>query len=207
VLTSHSVKEFLEILASKQPAPGGGSISALSGALAAGLVAMVCRFSISSKKLTDHKEKIENILFDVQILKEHLTNLIEEDTEAFNQVMAAFKLPKDDEAQKTHRSQEIQTAYKKAVDIPLLVASKSLEVLKLANTMTNHFNINTASDLGVGAHCADTGIKGALLNVDINLLSIKDQSFVERIKLQKTEIIQATDQELEIVNQVVQSNI
>ncbi len=203
MLTTHSVKKFIDILASNAPAPGGGSVSALNGALAAGLISMVCQLSLSHKELAVYEIDIKKVLDQTLVLKEQLVDLIDKDTQAFNGVMMAYRMKKSTPEQFEERSQAIQSAFKEAVNIPLLIATRSSEVLNLAVMITKHFNTNTASDMGVGAYCAMVGIRGALMNVDINLSSIKDKVFVDKIQTSKNNIIKNIDQQMDIVYQAV----
>jgi formiminotetrahydrofolate cyclodeaminase len=207
MLVEQSVKTFIDILASDTPAPGGGSISALNGSLAAGLIAMVCQLSLTQKTLADYVTEIKKAQDHAFFLKNKLGDLIDEDTLAFNRVMMAYQLPKTTPEQSEKRSTAIQSAFKEAVNVPLLIAEKSSEVLDLAVIMARHFNKNTASDLGVGAYCAVVGVKGALMNVDINLPSIKDSVFVDGIQTMKKKIIKTIDQRLNDVLLAVNNHI
>ena len=172
-----SLTQFAEVLASKEPTPGGGCASALSGALAAALVAMVARTTAGSKKFADRAEQMDQIAAEADRLRGELLALVDEDARAFDQVMAAFRMPKDAPEQQAARSQAIQQAYRAAVEPPLRVCTRSLRVLELAAQVAERGNPNAASDAGVGALLAGTAVEGAALNVQINLGAIKDEAF------------------------------
>lgn len=179
MLVALSVTEFRRELGSSSPAPGGGSVAALSGALAADLVSMVCRLSIGRKDLQDHHETLESTLKEAQTLADDLAARVDSDANAFNDVMAAFRLPKENEEQIAERRQKIQDGYKSAADSPLAIAGGCLQVLKLVDRILNISNPNTLSDLGVAASQAHAGLVGALMNVQINLPSIKDETYLK----------------------------
>jgi len=138
----------------------------------------VLNLTLGREKFAEVEAVLSPLKDKTEALHERLVNLIDIDTEVFNEVMAAFKLPKDTEEQKKERSAKIQEAYKKAADIPLEVAAKCLEVLRLAPTIAENGNPNALSDAGVAAQMAYAGLEGAVMNVKINLGSIKDESYV-----------------------------
>ena len=178
MLTSKTVAEFLNDLASNSPAPGGGSISALAGALSAGLTSMVCRLTIGKKKYADVQNEMEKILRESEELRRRLTLLIDEDTAAFNEVMAAFALPKESPVQQQMRTEAIQIATKKASLVPLEVMRLSANAAVLAKSVAEKGNSNSITDAGVAALSARMACGGAMMNVLINLGSLKDQEFV-----------------------------
>lgn len=177
-----SMKQFLDVLASSSPAPGGGSVSAASGAMAGSLLSMVCLLSQKRPELAAHEGLHVDTLARARSLTEELTGLIEKDTQAFNEVMAAFKLPKTTDAEKTARSAAIQKGYLVAIRVPLLTAVCCVEIAELAMPISEACNTNAASDLGVCVACARAGMEGALMNVRINLTSLKDSEQAEAIQ-------------------------
>lgn len=189
MLVEMKVKEFIAELASDSPAPGGGSVSAVSGALAAGLVAMVCRLTIGKKGYEEVQSEMEQALAKAEALHQKLTQLVDDDTNAFNEVMAAFKMPKETEEEKEARKAAIQEAYKKAADVPYTIAKTCLEVLTLAEGIVNKVNTNAISDIGVASLAAHTGLEGAVMNVKINLPSIKDEAYVNNRKKEIEEFL------------------
>lgn len=168
---------FLEELASAAATPGGGCASALSGALAAGLVAMVARNTAGSAAYADKAASMSKVAAEADDLRRGLEELVDADAAAFEQVMAAFRLPKDTPEQKAERSRAIQGGYKAAVEPPGLVCRHALRVLELAALVAEQGNPNAVSDAGVAALLAATALEGAALNVEINLGSIKDDDY------------------------------
>ena len=179
MLVDLSVEEFSQVLGSDSPAPGGGSVAALSGTLGADLVSMVCRLSISKKGFESFESELEEIFDNAQALSKSLLKRIDLDTEAFNGVMAGFKMPKETDDEKAARRDAVQVAYKEAVQSPLGIARECLAVLTLAENLGGKSNPNTLSDLGVASQQAYAGLAGAIMNVNINLPSIKDRDFVD----------------------------
>jgi len=178
MLVSLTVEEFSRILASNAPAPGGGSVAALSGALGADLLSMVCRLSVGREEFKAFDDVLRECLQDAESLSKSLLKRVDLDTEAFNEVMAAFKMPKETDAQKNTRRIAIQAGYMEAVQSPLGIAAESLQVLSQAERIIGKFNTNAMSDFGVAAQQAKAGIEGAVMNVMINLPSIKDEQFI-----------------------------
>lgn len=172
-----SLTNFSEVLASGAPTPGGGCASALSGALAAGLAAMVARTTAASKKFADRAEQMNQVAIEADRLRGEFLALVDEDARAFDQVMAAFRMPKETPEQQAARSQAIQHAYRAAVEPPMRVCTRSLRVLELAAQVAEQGNPSAASDAGVSALLAATALEGGALNVQINLGSIKDEAF------------------------------
>jgi len=177
-LIDMTVKEFTEKLGSNAPAPGGGSASALSGALGAALVSMVCNLTVGKPKYMEHEPFIKETLARSDDLASKLLDAIQRDTDAFDSVIAAFGMPKETDGQKATRSEAIQKAYKNAIASPEATAEYCLTVMKLAESLLGKSNINAVSDLAVGATLAHASLKGALANVNINLPSMKDAPYV-----------------------------
>ncbi len=174
-----SLTQFGEVLASGQPTPGGGCASALAGALAAGLTAMVARTTAASKKFADRAQRMNEIVVEADRLRGEFLTLVDEDARTFDQVMAAFRMPKEAAEQQAARSEAIQQAYRAAVEPPGNVCDRSLRVLELALEVAEQGNPSAASDAGVGGLLAATALEGGALNVQINLGSIKDEAFRE----------------------------
>ncbi len=180
-LVEMKISEFIEELSSDSPAPGGGSVAALSGALSAALSSMVCNLTIGKEKYKDVEYDMENILERLQNIKKRLLEIIDEDTEAFNQVMDAFKLPKNTEEEKKVRKEKIQEALKKAAHVPLETARLCAEIIEISKEVAEKGNKNSITDAGVSMIMADAGLKSAILNVKINLKSIEDEKFVDSL--------------------------
>ncbi|MGI6679016.1 MAG: cyclodeaminase/cyclohydrolase family protein [Dehalobacterium sp.] len=178
MLIKKSLEEFNQILGSDAPAPGGGSVAALSGSLAGELISMVCSLSIGRKAQEPYQELLTSTQSKVKELSAALLVRVDTDTEAFQQVMAAFKLPKGNDEEIELRKSAIQAGYKEAVKSPMGTAEQCLEVLQLAEKLKGKFNENAMSDFGVAALMAWAGLEGAIMNVRINLPSIKDENYV-----------------------------
>ena len=168
---------FGEALASSAPTPGGGCASALSGALAASLAAMVARNTAASEKFADRADQMNEAAAEADGLRSALLSLVDADAEAFALVMAAFRMPKETPQEQAARSEAIQAGYKAAVEPPLLVCTQSVRVLELALQVAELGNPNAVSDAGVAALLAAAALEGGALNVQINLGSIKDEAF------------------------------
>lgn len=175
-----TLREFANDLGSEKPAPGGGSASGLAGALAASLVKMVAHLT---------GEGQETIIARSQELADELMDLVNRDTDAFNQVMAAFKLPKGTDEEKAQRRQAIQAATRLATEVPFRVVEVSLEVLKLAKEMAFFGNKNALSDAGVAGLLGVAACRGAAYNVLINLPGLKDEEFVTKTKTRLDELL------------------
>ena len=180
-LQQMTITAFADMTASESPAPGGGSISAYLGALSAALGAMVANLSAGKKGWEERLDEFSAYAEKGQAIKDALLKLVDEDTAAFNRIMAAFGLPKATEAEKTARKEAIQSATKGAIEVPLTVMKKSLEAMQLAKAMAEKGNPNSVSDAGVGALCARSAVMGAHLNVKINAGSVEDKNWLEKI--------------------------
>ncbi len=197
---------FLDELASSSPAPGGGSVAALSGALGAALSSMVCNLTRGKQGYEEAQDEIKEILQRSEELRKQLTELIDKDTEAFNEVMKALKMPKETEDQKEHRQHAMQNAFKHAADVPLETAQKCTQILDVARIVAEKGNKNSISDAAVSALMAQTGLQAAMLNVRINLCSIKDTEYVQKVSTELDELLQnAMEKSAEILGIVEKS--
>ncbi len=203
-LVSMKLSSFISELASSSPAPGGGSVAALSGALGAALASMVCNLTVGKEKYLKFQNEIKEVLKKSESLRKELTKLIDKDTQAFNDLMKAFRLPKETEKQLEVRSKAIQEGYKIAAGVPLETAKTSQEILDLAKVVAEKGNQSSITDAAISAIMAKTGVDAAILNVKINLKSIKDEKFVNNINAQLNELqkntIKKTDEILKIIN-------
>ncbi len=181
-LASMTLKGFIGELSSSSPAPGGGSVAALSGSLGASLLEMVCRLTVGKEKYRESWDEMEKVQTVIIPIKKRLLELVDEDTEAFTDVMKAFRMPKETDEEKTIRSDMIQVGYKKAISTPLETAENCLEVMESAIPVSLLGNPNSITDAAVGAEMAASGLDGAVLNVRINLGSIKDPDFVNETR-------------------------
>jgi len=178
MLVEKTVQDFIVELASDSPAPGGGSVAALGGALGAALVAMVCRLTVNKPKYADVSEELQQTLDQAEALRQTFTRLVDRDTEVFQAVMSAFRLPKESDEQKAARSKAIQEATRGAAEVPLEVHDRTVDLIRLAHQAALKGNVNSISDAGVAAEMARTAASGAAMNVQINLGGLKDQDYV-----------------------------
>ena len=195
MLMEKTVRSFVTELASDSPAPGGGSAAALAGSLGAALTTMVCNLSLDEEKFKQSLSEIQAIRNEAAALMEKLMLAVDEDAQAFNEVMDAYKLPKTSDEEKSRRLATIQQAMKKAARLPLAVAGDCLEALKLAHRILPIGNANAASDAAVAGLMAYAAIQGALYNVKINLGFIKDVDFCADTRNRIAEITAAAKQE------------
>jgi formiminotetrahydrofolate cyclodeaminase len=204
MLTTKTVSEFLDEVASNSPAPGGGSVSALAGSLGAALTSMVCRLTIGKKKYADVQNEMESILKKSEELRSKITATIEEDTVAFNGVMAALALPKETDDQKVLRNRAIQEATKSATLVPLRLMSLCEEGIDFAQIVAEKGNKNSLSDAGVSLLLLQAAANGAALNVRINLPGLDDQQFRDEAIEKVTSVIKRID---DTVNELMSSLI
>ena len=180
------LEKFIEVVDSNSPAPGGGSVAALVSTLGIALTRMMGSLAINKKKYRELddivKDEFTSKLKKLRKIREKLAILIDEDTIVFNELMAAYKLPKETNKEKEIRDDKIQETTLNASEVPYEVAKISMEAMELFPFFTEYGNMNAVTDLGVGAMLLEAGIRGAILNVKINIGSLKDEAKVERFK-------------------------
>lgn len=180
-LVKQSVGDFVDEVSRDTPAPGGGSIAALAGALGSALACMVANLSVGKGEYDEKYGDLCDLADRAQAIKDQLLRAIDADTEAFNEVIAAMRMPKDTNAQKTARSEAIRAGYRTAAEVPLHTAEMCREVLDLCQAAADIGNRAVMSDAGVGALMAFAGVQSAIHNVGINLPHTGDEAFIERI--------------------------
>ena len=206
-LVDMTCTEFALETASESPAPGGGSISAYMGALAAALGTMVANLSSHKAGWDERWEEFSDYAERGQELVSRLLALVDEDTEAFNRIMAVFAMPKTTAEEKAARSAALQSATLYATEVPLKTMKASFECFEIVKAMAEIGNPNSVSDAGVGALAARSAVLGAELNVKINAAGLKDREVAERLISEAAEIAQkAVAQEAEIL-QIVNQKI
>jgi len=193
------VQVFLDELASSSATPGGGSAAALAGAMGAGLVGMVCRLTIGKKRFADVKDEFSGVLNEAEALRLRLTDLADADTQAFDQVMVAYRLPRETPEEQAARQTAIQSALQGATRVPLETARACGTIVKLAAQVIEKINPNALGDAGAAALLAEAGLKGAQLNVAINLADINDPVFTQETQEDLRRILSGADQEKERV--------
>lgn len=171
--------EFVDLLASDAPAPGGGSAAALEGALGAALTAMVCGLTVGKKKYAEFQELAESAQAKATDLKARFVDVMDRDTEAFNVVSAAFGMPKETDEEKAARSAAIQKGLEGCTKTPFEMMELAVETLELTASILGKSNDSAASDLGVSALSLRAAIQGAWLNVLINIGSLKNKELAE----------------------------
>ncbi len=171
-------KTWADDLASKKPAPGGGSAAALVGVSGCALLSMVGNFTVGKKKYKDVEAEIQSLLDEVETCRAALAKLVDEDVNQYGKVTAAYGMPKGTEEEKQARKNAIQEALKAAMSVPLEACRLARQALLLAPILLEKGNKNLVSDVGVGAQCLACAWRSAWLNVEINLSFLKDEGFV-----------------------------
>ena len=197
------VRDLMELTASDAPAPGGGAIAALSGAFGAALAAMVGSLTVGKNGYEEVQAEMTDMSTEARKLSEKLLSAMDEDANSFNGYMAALKMPKRTEEEKVFRRTAMQEALKSASLVPLNTAKMAAEIFPLAEAAVRSGNKNAVTDGLVAAMMARTAILGALLNVKINLGSIKDDTFVDELRescaILQAEAISAEQRVLDLV--------
>lgn len=175
------LNRFLEKMSSDTPTPGGGSASALAGALSASLVAMVA--GLSFKKDKTKKKGMEGIREKGLSIQKRLLQATAEDSKSFDAVIRAFRLPRNSEKERLHRVKEIQKAYQRATLTPQLVCQQSLQLLEYSKTLMLRGNPKAFSDAGVAAFLADAACAGGVLNIKINLAAVTEKNFAKKMNI------------------------
>jgi formiminotetrahydrofolate cyclodeaminase len=206
-LMDETLGQFLDKLASGAATPGGGSAAAMSGAMAAGLIAMVCNLSLGKKQLADFEDEARSLLARAEELRGELQVLAQEDIAAFGRLMAAYRLPRQTEADAATRQAAIQNMTKKATDVPLRTARAAAALLPLCAPLARQGNRLAVSDIGVAALLIQATVPSALLNVDINLGVIEDQRFVREVRAQVADLTIGLQEEIVGVLSIVRERM
>lgn len=181
MLVDLTVKGFLDATAGSDPVPGGGSISALNGAIAAALAEMVANLTIGKKKYEDKEALMQKIAGEAAGMQKGFVKAIDEDSDAYNKVFDAFKMPKETDDEKAARSRQIQAATRIAAEVPLQVARRAYGMMDMLAQVAMEGNRNAVTDACVAMMCARNAVLGAILNVRINLTSLKDEEYVAKV--------------------------
>jgi glutamate formiminotransferase/formiminotetrahydrofolate cyclodeaminase len=202
-----NLREFCNETLSDSPAPGGGSVAALMGALGASLGGMVANLSAGKRGWDDKLEYFSKWAVKAQQLKDELLALVDEDTAAFNKVMDAFALPKQSAEEKASRAGAIESATKYAAEIPLKVMETASKSYELLTEMAEKGNPASVSDVGVGALATRACVDGAALNVRINLVALKDEKFKSDLQKKVRKLQADSESEFKKIDQIVQSKL
>ena len=189
---SNSLGLFPELVAAGTPTPGGGSVAAQSGVMAASLGQMMCNITIVKKKFAEVEARLKEIRDELEQLNARLRELIAEDSASFEAVLRAYRLPKESEDQKRERDAQIETAMRVAVDVPFETAERSFQVLKHLGELAELGNPNALSDVAVGALLAQAAVKGASYNVYVNLDSLSNREAADLVRQKMTRLIDDT---------------
>lgn len=188
MLVDLTVKDFLNKVAGNDPVPGGGSVAALNGATASALAAMVANLTVGKKGYEAHQELMNHISEVARRQMEQFIIDVDRDSEAYNQVFACFKMPKGTDEEKAARSAAIQEATKYAAMVPMQVARNAYELMDVISDVAHLGNRNAVTDACVAMMAARSAVLGALMNVRINLGSIKDTGLVQQLKAEADEL-------------------
>jgi len=183
-----SVAELVTLTASAAPAPGGGAVSALAGALGSALAGMVASLTLNKKGFEDVQGEMAAIIEKAGQIQEELLDDMHRDAEAFDAYMIALAMPKGTEDEKTARSGAMQKALKAAAAVPFAVAERAAEIMPLTERVVRQGNKNAVTDGLVGAMLSRTAVRGALANVRINLKSIGDAAYVAEMRSRCAEL-------------------
>jgi glutamate formiminotransferase/formiminotetrahydrofolate cyclodeaminase len=203
-LVKLNVREFCNETLSDSPAPGGGSVAALMGALGVSLGGMVANLSAGKRGWDDKLDYFSDWAVKAQQLKDELLSLVDEDTNAFNKVMDAFGLPKNSREEKATRTAAIEEATKHAAEVPLKVMEIAAKSYELLSEMAEKANPASVSDVGVGALATRACVEGAAMNVRINLGQLKDEKFKAALLKKLRTISEDSERQFRKINEVVE---
>ncbi len=198
-IKDQKIQVLLEELAGPSATPGGGSAAALAGAMGAALLSMVCNLTIGKRRFADVEDELRTVLEEAEALRRRLASLADADMDAFDQVMAAYRLPKETQDQQAARQLAIQAALQGATQVPLETARACADVLKQAARVTAKINPNALSDAGAAALLAEAGLRAAQLNVVINLAAIQDPDYAREKQQDLNRVLSGADQAKERV--------
>jgi formiminotetrahydrofolate cyclodeaminase len=195
-LLDTTVRAFLDELASGTPTPGGGSVAAITGAMAAGLITMVCDLTIGKKQYAEFEDEARSIRERAEALRSNLQQLAQDDIDVFNRLMAAYKLPRTTEADAASRRAAIQEMTKQATDVPLRTARAIVSLLPLCMPLMQRGNRTALGDVGAAALLIKSAAPAALLNVESNVQVLEDQMFVRNARAQAEDLTAGLDEEV-----------
>ena len=207
MITQQPVDTFLDELASGAPTPGGGSAAAIMGAMGAALVSMVCNVTIGKKGLEPVEAEMKAVRDESEKLRLRLTAMVAEDVEAFNGLMAAYRLPKATDEERSRRGAAIQSSLRAATETPLACARACAEVVALSKRAAEKGYAGVISDAGVGVLAANTALRSAALNVYINAPSLKDRAFADAATAELEQLLGDSARESELVFELVRSRL
>ncbi|MCC9295842.1 cyclodeaminase/cyclohydrolase family protein [Clostridium sp. WLY-B-L2] len=205
------LKEFVEELGSSSPAPGGGSIAALSASLASALASMVFNLTIGKKDYLKYEDTVKNAidssLYQVNLYSKKFLNLVEKDTEAFLSLMKAYKMPKNTDMEIELRKNAIKKGNDSSLEIPLQVAESAYRLYPYIFIAVNYGNKNAISDAGVAASLVETAVEGAVLNIKINIQNIEDKDHKVDLKNKCDNLLKKSRDEKEKIMRIIESKL
>ncbi len=207
MITQTSIEQFLERLASGDPTPGGGSAAAIMGAMGAALVSMVCNVSLGKKGYEAAESALRALRAQSEVLRLRLTAMVAEDVDAFDGLMAAYKLAKGSEEEKARRAEAIQASLRRATEVPLDCTRACTEVIALACRAGELGYRGVISDAGVGAAAAYAAARSAALNVYINVPALKDRPFAEHALAELEKLLHSCAVESESAYTIVRAKV
>ncbi|MEI8307430.1 MAG: cyclodeaminase/cyclohydrolase family protein [Chloroflexales bacterium] len=206
-LSEQTINTFLGNLASSAPTPGGGSVASLSGAMAAGLISMVCSLTIGKKQFAEIEGEVRRIQERAEGLRHELQALAQEDIEVFGRLSAAYKLPRTTDADAASRQAAIQKVTRVAAEVPLRTAQAAAALMPLCTSLASHCSRLIVSDIGVAALLARATVQSAVLNVEINLSGLEDKIFVRETRARIEDMIIGLGEEAGGILEIVRSRI
>lgn len=181
-IREQNIGNFLDELAAGTPAPGGGAALALGGAMGAGLLSMAAQLAIGRKKYAEVQEEMKQISCRSEAVRQEMTKLAQLDADVFERVMAAYRMPKKTDIQRSTRAAAIENTLMDATQVPLKVAVQASELFDHALVLVRKGNKNAAGDVGAGLLLLDTAMRAALMNIEINMNLLNDEAFKEGIR-------------------------
>ncbi|GAB4212197.1 MAG: cyclodeaminase/cyclohydrolase family protein [Roseiflexaceae bacterium] len=206
-LFEQRLSQFMDTLASGAPTPGGGSVAALTGAMAAGLITMVCDLTIGKRQYADFEEEARALRERSEALRAELQTLAQTDIDMFTKLSAAYKLPRTTDADAALRRAAIQNASKQAAEAPLRTARAVADLLPLCLPLARMGNRLAVSDIGVAALLIRAAVPAALLNVEINLGILQDQGFTREARARMEDLTIGLEEEIQGVLVLVQERM
>jgi formiminotetrahydrofolate cyclodeaminase len=207
MITQRPLETFLDELASGAPTPGGGSAAAIMGAMGAALISMVCNVTIGKKGHEAVESEMKSVRDESEKLRLRLTSMVAEDIAAFDGLMAAYRLPKVTDEDKSQRAAAIQSSLRAATDTPLACARACAQVVALSRRAGEKGYAGVISDAGVGVLAANTALRSAALNVYINAPSLKDRAFADAATAELEQLLDDCARESELVFELVRSRL
>lgn len=189
-ISEKSCVEFVEVLASKAAVPGGGGAAALVGAIGMALGSMVCNLTIGKKKYAEYEDSVKSILEKAGKLEKDLLSMIDQDAECFLPLSKAYGLPTNTDEEKQFKVETMEKALKVACEVPINIVRASYEAIKLHEDLVDKGSRLAISDVGVGVQCLRAAILSGQLNVVININSIKDQEYVEKVRTEVNQLVE-----------------